>query len=302
MVLIEACSRGDGFDFHPPIREPRSVSATPVTTSGAADPTAEATAIAKQFVSARLARRCTPDYPGRIPQTMAESYAIQDIAIGLAPDTVVGWKVGGVPPAQRPKLGVHRLAGAIFSANVWPATADRSTPLPEIEGGFAAVEAEFIAQIGADADPAKTEWTIDEARALIDKVFVGVELAGSPLSAINDLGSAVVASDFGNNGGLVVGPELEDWRETLDDIQVETFINGASVGVGGSPSLEGGAMESVRFLLEHCARWGRPLKAGVLVSTGAVTGVHRVHAGDQAVCIFKDIAELQCSVVRAEAK
>jgi 2-keto-4-pentenoate hydratase len=40
----------------------------------------------------------------------------------------------------------------------------------------------------------------------------------------------------------------------------------------------------------------------MLVSTGAVTGVHRVHAGDEAVCIFKDIAELHCSVVRAEPK
>ncbi|MEN5363191.1 2-keto-4-pentenoate hydratase [Brevundimonas intermedia] len=279
------------------------MSATSVPDSGpAAVLTADHADIARQFVEARLAARCTPDYPGAIPQSMAESYAIQDIAIGLFPDEVVGWKVGGVPPALQPKLGVHRLAGAIFARNVWPAPGDTVVPLPEIEGGFAAVESEFIARIGADADPAKTDWTIDEATAAVDKVFIGVELAGSPLSAINDLGSAVVASDFGNNGGLMIGPEVEDWRERLDGIEVETVINGASVGTGGSLSLAGGAMESVRFLLEHCARWGRPLKAGTLVSTGAVTGVHRVHAGDEAVCIFKGIAELHCSVVRAEAK
>ena len=58
----------------------------------------------------------------------------------------------------------------------------------------------------------------------------------------------------------------------MDAIQVETVIDGVSVGKGGSPSLAGGALESVRFLLEHCARWGRPLTAGTLVSTGAVTG------------------------------
>ena len=279
------------------------MSATSVPDSGpAAVLTADHADIARQFVEARLAARCTPDYPGAIPQSMAESYAIQDIAIGLFPDEVVGWKVGGVPPALQPKLGVHRLAGAIFARNVWPAPGDTVVPLPEIEGGFAAVESEFIARIGADADPAKTDWTIDEATAAVDKVFIGVELAGSPLSAINDLGSAVVASDFGNNGGLMIGPEVENWRERLDGIEVETVINGASVGTGGSLSLAGGAMESVRFLLEHCARWGRPLKAGTLVSTGAVTGVHRVHAGDEAVCIFKGIAELHCSVVRAEAK
>ena len=256
-------------------------------------------AVAETFVSARLAACAVPGYPGDVPKHMARSYAIQDAAIALYPDRVVGWKVGGVPPAQQPSLGVHRLAGAIFAGNVWT-VGEAPTPLPAIEGGFAAVEAEFIARIGADADPAKTEWTIEEAADQIDAVFIGVELAGRPLSAINDLGSAVVASDFGNNGGLVIGPELTDWRDRMDTIQVETIIDGVSVGTGGSLSLAGGALESVRFLLEHCARWGRPLTAGTLVSTGAVTGVHRIYAGSESTCVFEGVGEVRCTVVRAE--
>lgn len=255
-------------------------------------------AVAETFVNARLAARAVPGYPGEAPLQMARSYAIQDAAIALYPDRVVGWKVGGVPPAQQPALGIHRLAGAIFAGNVWT-TGAAPTPLPAIEGGFAAVEAEFIARIGADADPAKIEWTVEEAADQIDAVFIGVELAGSPLSAINDLGSAVVASDFGNNGGLVIGPELTDWRERMDAIQVETIIDGVSVGKGGAPSLAGGALESVRFLLEHCARWGRPLTAGTLVSTGAVTGVHRIYAGSESTCVFEGVGEVRCSVVKA---
>lgn len=255
-------------------------------------------AVAEAFVSARLAARAVPDYPGDLPQQLARAYAIQDAAIALYPDRVVGWKVGGVPPAQQPALGIHRLAGAIFAGNVWT-TGDAPTPLPAIEGGFAAVEAEFIARIGVDMDPAKTDWTIEEAADQIDVVFIGVELAGSPLSAINELGSAVVASDFGNNGGLVIGPELTYWRDRLDAIQVETVIDGVSVGRGGSTSLAGGALESVRFLLEHCARWGRPLTAGTLVSTGAVTGVHRVYAGSQSTCVFEGVGEIRCTVVKA---
>lgn len=255
-------------------------------------------AVAETFVSARLAARAVPDYPGETPRQMARSYAIQDAAIALYPDQVVGWKVGGVPPAQQAELGIHRLAGAIFAGNVW-ATSAAPTPLPAIEGGFAAVEAEFIARIGADTNPAKTDWTLAEAADQIDAVFIGVELAGSPLSAINDLGSAVVASDFGNNGGLVIGPELSDWRERMDAIQVETVIDGVSVGKGGSLSLAGGALESVRFLLEHCARWGRPLTAGALVSTGAVTGVHRIYAGSESKCVFEGVGEVRCTVVKA---
>ena len=263
------------------------------------DPSA---AIARRFVDARVAARSLQDFPDVVPESMAQAYVVQDVAIGLYPDRLVGWKVGGVAPNLQARLGVHRLAGAIFSRNVWPATARGATPLPAIEGGFAAVEAEFIARVGADADPSRIDWTVEAAAAQIDKVFVGVELAGSPLAAINDLGPTVVASDFGNNGGLIVGPEVADWRARLDDIRVETLVNGGSLGVGGALSLEGGAMESVRFLLEHCARWGRPLKAGTLISTGAVTGVHRVHAGDEAMCVFDGVAQLECAVVRAEAK
>lgn len=264
------------------------------------EPDAAAGGIAERFVAARLSARATPHYPGRIPSTLAEAYAIQDEAIALYGDRIAGWKVGGVPPGQQSGLGAHRLAGPIFARNVWSAASGETIALPAIDGGFTAVESEFIARIGLDADPARLDWTIEDAVRQVDGVFVGVELAGSSLSAINDLGSAVVASDFGNNAGLVLGPEVVNWRERLDGLEVETIVNGASVGFGRHSSLTGGAMESVRFLLEHCARTGRPLKAGALVSTGAVTGVHRVRIGDQATCIFMGVGEIHCSVVRAE--
>lgn len=271
------------------------MTAAPVTSA----PTLSADqAVAQAFVAARLNAVAVPGFPGEVPQDIARSYAIQNAAIARYPDRVAGWKVGGVGPAQQATLGVHRVAGAIFAGNVW-AAGDAPTPLPAIPGGFAAVEAEFIARIGADADPAKTDWTIDEAAALIDAVFIGVELAGSPLATINDLGSAVVASDFGNNGGLVIGPELTDWRARLDHIVVETVIDGESVGRGGATSLAGGALESVRFLLEHCARWGRPLTAGTLISTGAVTGVHQVFAGSVSTCVFQGVGEIRCVIVPA---
>lgn len=164
----------------------------------------EASAIAAAFVSARLSQTALPGYPGALPTALNQSYAIQDEAISLLPDAIIGWKVGGVPAAQQPVLGIHRLAGPIFSRNRWSDSA--ANTLPVIENGFAAVEAEFIARIGADADPAKLDWTVEEAVDQIDEVFIGIELAGSPLATINDLGSAIVASDFGNNGGRSAAP------------------------------------------------------------------------------------------------
>jgi len=260
----------------------------------------DAAAIAQAFVAARLSQAATPDYPGELPTTMSRSYEIQEAAITLFPDAIIGWKVGGVPPAQQPALGIHRLAGPIFARNQWTDNGATNT-LPVIEGGFAAVEAEFIARIGIDADPAQLDWTVEDAMDQIDAVFIGIELAGSPLSAINDLGSAIVASDFGNNGGLLVGAELADWRERMDGVVVETVIDGVVVGTGGATSLAGGAMESVRFLLEHCARRGRPLTKGTLISTGAVTGVHRIYAGSDWSCDFQGVGRIKGVTVPATA-
>ena len=256
-------------------------------------------AIAEAFVAARRAARALPGYPGALPVDLARAYAIQEAAIRLWPDRPVGWKVGGVAPDLQAALGAHRLAGAVFADSLWT-VGQAPTPLPVIEGGFAAIEAEFVARIGPDVDPSRTDWTLEAVADQVEAVFIGVELSGSPLSAINDLGPVVVASDFGNNLGLAVGPELTDWRARMDGIEVETVIDGVSVGRGGSLSLAGGALESVRFLLEHSARQGRPLGHGTLVSTGAVTGVHRVGAGSEATCMFKGVGEIRCMTVPAE--
>ncbi len=252
---------------------------------------------ARQFVEGRLHSRGFSRYPGRVPTDMVEAYAIQDIAIGLFPDEVIGWKVGMVPPALQSQLDTHRLAGPIFKRNLWQAGSEQ-TPIPHIPGGFAAVEAEFVARVGA-VDPTKTDWTLEEATQAITALYIGVELAGSPLATINDLGSAVVASDFGNNGGLVLGPEIEDWAVRLEGIEVETKIDDDVVGVGTAASIPLGVLESVRFLIEHLARRGRPVEAGTLVSTGAVTGVHQVQVGARSICAFSGVGQIACTVVAA---
>ena len=76
---------------------------------------------------------------------------------------------------------------------------------PVFDGGFAAVEAELVIRVGADAPADKTDWTIDEAHRFVGELCIGIEVASSPLATLNDLGPGAVISDFGNNWGIVVG-------------------------------------------------------------------------------------------------
>jgi 2-keto-4-pentenoate hydratase len=59
----------------------------------------------------------------------------------------------------------------------------------------------------------------------------------------------------------------------------ETFIDGVSVGKGGAASIPGSPLAALAFLLGHVASRGRPLKKGMLVTTGASTGIHDIAAG-----------------------
>ncbi len=259
--------------------------------------------VARRLVRARLRAEPLPVYPGARPQTLDAGYASQDAAIGLWPTQVAGWKVGRIPDEWLPRMGEERLVGPIFADAIQQADPDVPALFEVIPGGFAAVEAEFIFRLGADAPARKTDWSEDEAADLVDALRVGVELAGSPMAMINAWGPAVVVSDFGNNAGLVLGPAIPDWRkQTEDALLCETFIDERSVGTGRASSIAGGTLAALCFALSRCARRGMPLKAGQLVSTGAATGIHDIRAGQRARVEFAGICTIRCEALPARPR
>ena len=259
---------------------------------------AKAPEIAARLVSARLDARALEAYPGAQPVTLGQAYVTQEMAIHLWPDDIAGWKIGLVAPHMRERLGSERVSGPIFSRAVW--AAEGEVEFPAFEGGFCAVEAEYVFRMGADAPDGKTDWTDDEAAALVAALHIGVETAGSPMAFINELGSTVVASDFGNNAGLIVGPEVKNWRKRLGELQAKTEIDGRTVGEGAAMSLPGGPLAGLCFLLKHLAERRRPLRAGQYVSSGAVTGVHDIIAGQSARLSFGSDGEILCRAVKAK--
>lgn len=269
---------------------------------GTAD-TAEAypvRSVAERFVQARRAARPLPDFPGVLPSDLATGYRIQDAALDLWDDQVVGWKVGRVPPEHEPRLKAPRIFGPVFSQALWHVQPGDVTPFPVFVGGFAAVEAEYVARIGRDAPADKRDWTTDEAADLIAAMHIGMEPAGSPLASINILGPIAVVSDFGNNAGLMVGPEIPDWRaRALEDLRCETVINGQVLGQGGAFVLPGGPVESVRLLAENLARRGRPLRQGMYICTGAAAGIHDILPGQEGAVRFEGYGEIRCAAVAA---
>lgn len=259
--------------------------------------------IASKFVAARLSSNPLADFPGEVPADLDTAYRCQAAAIELWPDEVGGWKVGRIPPELEMRFGSDRLAGPIFRSTIHFSESGELLELPMYDGGFAAIEAEFVVVLGSSAPQGKLHWSLDEAADMIGDLRIGLEMASSPLKTINDLGPAAVASDFGNNAGLVVGPSIKDWRRrNPESMSCEAFIEGRSVGQGGAFNLTGGPLRSLQFMLELAARCGRPLQAGMAIATGQTTGIHDIRPGESARVDFGADGRIACKAVAARSR
>ena len=259
--------------------------------SSHATPSDDTSGIVDAFLDARRNGRSLPDFPGVIPDDLEAAYAVQDQAIARWADPVVGWKVGYIAPEKRDASGDERLLGPVFRSCLQQA--ETASAFDVFDGGFGAIEAEYVLRLDADAPADRTDWTPEDAAALPSTLFIGLEVASSPLATINQLGPRVVVSDFGNNNGLVVGAEIPDWRSHDEAaLTAESWIDDARVGSGGATTLPGGLRAAIAFALGRSARRGRPLKAGDLIATGNATGIHDILPGQRARVVFAGFGEI----------
>jgi len=259
--------------------------------------------VAAQLVDARRSAVPLSEYPGVLPADLSIAYARQAAALARWPvaDPVAGWKVARIGAEWQSRYPEERLIGPILLRNVHRVSIGQVLDCPVFEGGFAAVEAEIGIFVGSDAPPSRTEWTPDAAADWVGTMCVGVEIASSPLSTINDLGPGAVISDFGNNWGGIAGASMADWRTRARSLQVTTRIDNEVVG-SASIDVPATPLGAFAFALGKAAKLGRPLRAGQYISCGMITGVHDIRVGQNARVSFGErgeVGEILCRIVPA---
>jgi 2-keto-4-pentenoate hydratase len=236
--------------------------------------------IAAELVAARREGRSLTRFPGAIPASMAEAYQIQERAMSQWQDSLVGWKIGYIPADRRSAGDPDRLVCPIWRQQYHLSEEHVSAVEVGIFAtGFAAVEAELVIRLRQDP-PAheRGSWTAAEAAALEQHLLVGVEVASSPIPDINSLGPTVIAADFGNNNGLVLGSILAD-RPSDGPIRIACYVDGHLMGEGSVENLPGGIHHGLATALNILASRGQPVRAGMVFATGAITGIHPIGPG-----------------------
>lgn len=240
-------------------------------------------ATARALAEARLLASALAAFPGALPQTLDDAYAVQRAALDLWPDEIAGWKVGRMSSDLADRFGTNRFVGPIFRASVSRASQGAAAPFAVFTGGSAALEAEFVVFVG-ERGP--------------QRLMTGVEVAASPVANLPGLGSLATIADFGNNAGLILGAEAPPELLTQPlQLVCETRVADAPPVRCTGEALPGGPAGAFAFAEAETQRIGLPLQPGQFVSTGAVTGIHPVEQGLSCSADFGAFGRIDCQVV-----
>lgn len=260
----------------------------------------ESAMTARTIVEARRAAQALSEFPGPLPETLAQAYAIQAEGVTLWGDRIAGWKIGRITGEATVRFGKDRFIGPIFAQTIRDADKEAADAFPVIAGGSAALEAEVVAVLGRRVEPMRVERSLEDIRALIDDLRIGIEVAGCPIREVGDLGPLASIAAFGNNMALILGPAIAGWADRdLDAIACRSTIDGVEIGSAVAGKLPGGILTAMAFALDQAAELGIDLPAGTLLSTGAITGVHPVTIGQTCEADFGDLGLLHCRTTQA---
>ena len=249
-------------------------------------------ATSERLVQARRLAAPLSAFPGELPSDIAVAYAIQQRSISRWQDEVAGWKVGGVPHGFTEIYAATRLAGPIFKQQLISSLDTELVVATVFDSGFAAVEAELILCTAVHIRPSETGIDHRRMRDAIASIHIGAEIASSPMRSINDLGPGAIISDFGNNGGLVVGPSIPNWHQrSEEDIDISVLVNKEIVG-SVKTRIEVDTFNALEFLVELSSARGIDLPAGTFVTCGALSGIHEVKPGDCSSVVFEGLGTL----------
>jgi len=250
--------------------------------------------ISDTITQARLSCSSLSKFPGELPQTLEIAYRIQDLSMSKWHDELIGWKVGGIPQHLQAQFKGEHLCGPIYASNLKYCTDDSVIVMPVFEDGYAAIEAEFIVELGETSHLPSSGISEQQAINAIEKVYIGAEIASSPIQKINDLGPTAPISDFGNNSGMVIGRQIEDWQQIdMSTINVTVDIDGTIYGPTKTQAGLKGPIGATKFLIEQLKQRDHTIKPGTFISSGAITGVHDSYVGTKSTIYFEGLGQIK---------
>lgn len=215
------------------------------------------------------------------PRTNEHGYAVQHAIEPLAGEAI-GWKIAATSLEGQANIGVGEpFAGRLYRDRM----RESGCEIPIDSVRLKVIEPEIAFVVGEDLPPGRA--TAPNALAAVVRAHAGIEVPDTRLVDHVSHGAPSLIADNGCSGLYVLGPEITGWPDVqLDRAPVAVTINGEDVDRGTGANVLGDPSVAFLWLVRHLSAHGRGLRAGDIVSTGTVTAVVPVKAGDTVVARF----------------
>jgi 2-oxo-3-hexenedioate decarboxylase/2-keto-4-pentenoate hydratase len=213
------------------------------------------------------------------PADLGEAYAAQEALHRLYRDAGRG-EIGGAKVAITTKV-MQRLmgidepcGGAVFATEIHVSPAS----LRLADFGQVAVECEIAVRLGRDLPGGQSR---DEVAASIASCHAAIELIDDARAEYKRFDALNLVADNAWNGGLVLGPAVRDWRHLdLAALKGSMSVGGRVAGHGTGADVLGHPLNALVWLADTLARRGRPLRAGMAITTGSIVATQWPKAGE----------------------
>jgi 2-keto-4-pentenoate hydratase len=215
------------------------------------------------------------------PASVAEALSIQDALVAGSGGKVAGWKVATSSAGEV-------MYGAIYADDCVPSPAIVESKRYPLLGLEAEVAYRFTKDLPARPVPYLRE---DVERILVPLAVF--EIVDSRYTNYNDTPILDRLADRMSNGGMVLGPNLKASvvaGSIVLTVDGETVFDGLGEHARGDPLLP--ALDFVR-----AAQHRHTFQVGEFITTGTLTGLRFLRAGQSAIARYNDAVEIKLSCI-----
>lgn len=204
-------------------------------------------------------------------------------------DRIAGYKLGLSNPAAQAAMGLDGplqgvlMANAQYPAGSTLAYTDFIAPRAEIE----------VAMVFAQ-DLTDPELGRSQLLAALHAVVPALEICDSAIAGWPKTLFDAVADNLSSGGYLLGTPQCEPAKIDASALTARLEINGEQIAEGKASSAMGDPIEACLWLVRDRLRQGVSIKAGDIILTGALTGLHPIAPGDHLVLRMGELGEVSC--------
>lgn len=225
-----------------------------------------------------------------VPAAIDDAYRVNAKVVERLGWKPLGWKIAATTEAVRQKL---RTDGPIYGRTFKRFRCDSPARLKHAELLDPLVECEFFVTLGRDLPVRDHPWSEAEVKASVGTVHAGIEVAECrfPSGALPPL--PAILADGSASGRYVFGGAIENWQAGLAAIEVRLEVDGREVRRGIGADVVGDPLRPLHWLAEQRRLFGDGLRAGETISTGSMTGMLAIRAGQRVLARFGSAAQVE---------